>query len=112
MAKTACPIERVEFKQNAKPVVFEIAGTPVTADPREFSTGSFGWYFTGKVSIEVNGKKFNGTMIPLNTLSDFEIANALTYVRNSFGNSGDAINPDEVKRIRSTLPKPVANQFE
>jgi hypothetical protein len=57
MAKTACPIERVEFKQNAKPVVFEIAGTPVTADPREFSTGSFGWYFTGKVSIEVNGKK-------------------------------------------------------
>ena len=51
-------------------------------------------------------------MIPLNTLSDFEIANALTYVRNSFGNSGDAINPDDVKRIRSTLPKPVANQFE
>lgn len=57
MAKTACPIERAEFKQNAKPVIFEIAGTPVTADPREFSTGSFGWYFTGKVTIEVNGKK-------------------------------------------------------
>jgi hypothetical protein len=57
MAKTTCPIDRVEFKQNAHPVTFEIAGTPVTADPREFSTGSFGWYFTGKVSIEVNGKK-------------------------------------------------------
>jgi len=57
MAKTACPIDRVEFKQNAVPVTFEIAGTQVTADPREFSTGSFGWYFTGKVSIEVNGKR-------------------------------------------------------
>ena len=62
--------------------------------------------------IEVNGKKYNGTMIPLNTLSDHEVANVLTYVRNSWGNSGDAINPDDVKRIRSTLPKPVANQFE
>ena len=62
--------------------------------------------------IEVNGKKYNGTMIPMNNLSDHEVANVLTYVRNSFGNSGDAINPDDVKRIRSTLPKPVANQFE
>lgn len=57
MAKTACPIDRAEFKQHASPVVFEIAGTQVTADPREFSTGSFGWYFTGKVTIEVNGKR-------------------------------------------------------
>ncbi len=57
MAKTACPIDRTEFKQNASPVTFEIAGTQVTADPREFSTGSFGWYFTGKVTIEVAGKK-------------------------------------------------------
>lgn len=57
MAKTPCPIERGEFLQNATPVTFEIAGTPVTAEPREFSTGSFGWYFTGKVNVEVNGKK-------------------------------------------------------
>jgi hypothetical protein len=57
MAKTACPIDRTEFKSHAHAVTFEIAGTTVTADPREFSTGSFGWYYTGKVSIEVNGKK-------------------------------------------------------
>ena len=57
MAKTPCPIERQEFKDNAETVAFEIAGTPVTADPKEFSTGSFGWYFSGKVTIEVNGKK-------------------------------------------------------
>lgn len=56
MAKTPCPIERGEFREHATPVTFEIAGTPVSADPREFSTGSFGWYYTGKVNIVVNGK--------------------------------------------------------
>lgn len=62
--------------------------------------------------IEVNGKKYNGIMTPLNNLSDFEVANALTYVRNSFGNSGEAVSPDEVKRVRAELPPPAANKFE
>ena len=56
MAKTPCAIGRGEFKDNADAVTFEIAGTPVTAEAREFSTGSFGWYYTGKVNIVVNGK--------------------------------------------------------
>jgi hypothetical protein len=56
MAKTPCAIGRKEFKDNSQPVTFEIAGTPVSAEPREFSTGSFGWYYTGKVNIVVNGK--------------------------------------------------------
>ena len=56
MAKAPCAIGRKEVKDNAQAVTFEIAGMPVTAEPREFSTGSFGWYFTGKVSITVNGK--------------------------------------------------------
>jgi hypothetical protein len=56
MAKTMCPIARDEFKKSASAVTFEIAGTRVTAEPREFSTGSFGWYYTGKISIEVGGK--------------------------------------------------------
>ena len=62
--------------------------------------------------LEVNGKKYNGTMMPLNNLSDEEIANVLTYVRNSFGNSGDAVSVDAVRRERSQAPAPVANQFE
>jgi nitrite reductase (NO-forming) len=55
----------------------------------------------------VNGKTYNGQMIPLNYLSDEDIANALTYVRNSFGNSGDAVSIAEVRRIRSEAPPPV-----
>jgi mono/diheme cytochrome c family protein len=61
--------------------------------------------------ITVNGKKFNATMAPLNYLSDEDVANVLTYVRNSFENSGDAVKMDEVRRIRSEAPAAV-NQFE
>jgi nitrite reductase (NO-forming) len=45
-------------------------------------------------------------MIPLNTLTDEEVANVVTYVRNSWGNSGDAVTVNEVRRIRSEAPAP------
>src|SRR5262249_13577723 len=54
--------------------------------------------------ITVNGKKFNGQMIPLNYLSDEDIANVVTYVRNSFGNTGEAVSVAEARRIRSEAP--------
>ena len=57
--------------------------------------------------MTVNGKKYNGTMVPLNYLADDDIANVLTYVRNSFGNSGDAVSIAEVRRIRNEAPAPV-----
>lgn len=50
--------------------------------------------------IVVNNEKYNSNMPPQSTLSDEEIANALTYVRNSFGNKGDAVSPQEVKSLR------------
>ncbi len=62
--------------------------------------------------VVVNGKKFNGVMTPLNNLSDPEIANVLTYVRNNFGNAGDAVKSEDVRRLRSEMPAPVANSFE
>jgi nitrite reductase (NO-forming) len=62
--------------------------------------------------IEVNGKKYNGVMTPLNYLSDDEVANVLTYVRNSFGNSGEEVKAHEVRRLRSELPPPAANNYE
>lgn len=62
--------------------------------------------------LTVNGKPYNGTMIPLNYLSDEDVANAVTYVLNSFGNDGGIVKADEVRRIRSEAPAPAANQFE
>jgi nitrite reductase (NO-forming) len=63
--------------------------------------------------ISVNGAKYNGTMVSLNYLTDSQIANVLTFVRNSWGNSGDAVNIDEVRKLREAAPtKIAANPFE
>jgi hypothetical protein len=55
MAKTTCPITRQQFKEGAKPVAIAINDARLLADPREFSTGSLGWYLNGKTVVEVNG---------------------------------------------------------
>lgn len=49
--------------------------------------------------ITVNGQKYEGVMPPL-SLSDEQVAHVLTYVRNSWGNSGEAVATEEVKTIR------------
>jgi nitrite reductase (NO-forming) len=63
--------------------------------------------------ISVNGKSYNGTMVPLAYLTDEQIANVLTYVGNSWGNSTDAVTVQEVARIRQEAPSPPAkSSFE
>lgn len=56
MAKAPCPISKDDFLSQAQPIELDIAGTKMTATPRQFSTGSFGWYLTGKATMMVNGK--------------------------------------------------------
>jgi mono/diheme cytochrome c family protein len=53
--------------------------------------------------LVVNGQKFNNAM-PRFPLTDQDIANALTYVYNSFGNSGQEITPAEVSAARTEPP--------
>lgn len=62
--------------------------------------------------ITVNGKTYNGTMIPMAYLSDEEIANVLTYVGNSWGNKADAVSIAEVAKVRGEIPPPSKNTFE
>jgi nitrite reductase (NO-forming) len=50
--------------------------------------------------VTVNGRKFNNSM-PSFPLGDEDIANALTYVYNSFGNSGKEVTPEEVGVLRA-----------
>lgn len=49
--------------------------------------------------VTVNGKTYNNTM-PQLSLTDQQIAAVVTYVRNSFGNKGDMVTVDEVKKVR------------
>ncbi|EDY19063.1 nitrite reductase, copper-containing [Chthoniobacter flavus Ellin428] len=50
--------------------------------------------------LKVNGADYNGVMPPV-MLTDEQIANVLTYVRNSFGNEGDAVTVEEVSKVRA-----------
>ncbi len=49
--------------------------------------------------LTVNGQTYNQVMTPQN-LDDEQVANVLTFVMNSWGNSGEAISPDAVKKVR------------
>jgi mono/diheme cytochrome c family protein len=46
--------------------------------------------------------------MPSFPLSDEDIANALTYTYNNFGNSGKEVTPDEVKALRTEKYQPDA----
>lgn len=50
--------------------------------------------------IKVNGVTYNGEMTSFD-LSDQEVSDVLNYVRNSFGNKGEAVKPEEVKPLRN-----------
>lgn len=64
MAKTTCPITRDEFDAKAQTLVVSVTvkGTSdeiarFTLTPREFSTGSLGWYAGDKALAPVAGKE-------------------------------------------------------
>jgi mono/diheme cytochrome c family protein len=54
-------------------------------------------------NIEIEDEVFTNPMPALNILKDEEIANVLTYVRNSFGNKASSVMPTEVKAMRSKM---------
>lgn len=55
--------------------------------------------------IEINGDDYKQHMPAQNYLTDQQVADVLTYVRNSFGNKASAVQVAEVKAVRDKLPK-------
>ncbi len=57
--------------------------------------------------IEVNGVKYNNAMPPPGnppgSLTDDQIADVLTYIRNAWGNSASAVSPSEVAAVRASV---------
>lgn len=56
MAKQDCPVTRAQFVAAAKPLVVQVENMSLTAVVKEFSTGSFGWYLNGKITVPVGDK--------------------------------------------------------
>jgi nitrite reductase (NO-forming) len=50
--------------------------------------------------IKVKGVDYNGAMPPFAQLSDEDIAAIVTFERMSWGNTGGAVTPDQVKALR------------
>lgn len=50
--------------------------------------------------IKVNGVTYNADMTSFD-LTDQEASDVLNYIRNSFGNKGEAVKPEEVKAQRN-----------
>ncbi len=57
--------------------------------------------------LEIDGEDFYNVMAPHDFLKDQEIADVLTYVRNSFGNKSSVITPAEVKTVRAEIKKTI-----
>jgi mono/diheme cytochrome c family protein len=51
--------------------------------------------------VEINGETYSNTMASHDFLKDQEIADVLTFVRNSFGNKAPAITIAQVKAVRA-----------
>ncbi len=50
--------------------------------------------------IVVNGKNYNMEMTPF-TLSDQEVSDVLNYIRNTWGNKGEPVLPEEAPAARN-----------
>jgi mono/diheme cytochrome c family protein len=60
------------------------------------------WVLKGSTeNVPIDGKYYSNNMPPQAYLKDDEIADILTYIRNSFGNKASAITAAEVKSIRA-----------
>jgi len=61
----------------------------------------------GKVTV--NGAEYNSVMPPMTQLNDDEIANILTFVVNSWGNTGGRVTTEDVKRERANAAPAAAS---
>ena len=55
----------------------------------------------GMKGVQINGDDYHNVMAPHSDLTDRQIADVLTYVRNSFGNKARALTAAEVTAIRA-----------
>jgi mono/diheme cytochrome c family protein len=52
--------------------------------------------------IEVDGEVYDGVMASADYLTDQEIADVLTYLRNGFGNNASEVTAEEVQEVRNS----------
>ena len=59
----------------------------------------------GLKGVDINGEEYHNVMPSQSYLSDQQMADVLTYVRNSFGNKASVVTVAEVKVVRAANKK-------
>lgn len=85
--------------QNMNPPLFKTSW--VNGDKARLVTTVLG----GMSQQEIDGERYNNVMPSFIYLTDKQVADVLTYVRNSFGNKKTAVTVADVKPVRAKLPK-------
>lgn len=70
-AAKVCAISKSDFFTSAKPLEITINGIPMSAEVKEFSTGSFGFFINGKVNVKVGEKS-----VPVQIGANFTVVNS------------------------------------
>lgn len=99
-----CSVCHQETGQGLANVFPPLAGSEWVAGDRQRLIGIPLNGLSGK--IHVAGGDYDSVMPPMSQLNDDGIANILTFVRNSWGNTGDAITAAEVSAVRASTPRP------
>ena len=81
------------------PVFPPLANAPIVAGNPELPVKFILQGLMGPITV--NGMTYNSMMPPVAGVSDADIADVLTYVRQSFGNQGSPVTADQVKAIRA-----------
>ena len=66
-----CAISKSDFLASAKPLEITINGVPMLAEVKEFSTGSFGFFLNGKMSVKIGEKS-----VPVQIGANFTVVNS------------------------------------
>jgi mono/diheme cytochrome c family protein len=53
--------------------------------------------------VEIDGEHYSNNMAPQNDLTDQQIADVLTFVRNSWSNKASPVSVTEVKAVRMKI---------
>jgi mono/diheme cytochrome c family protein len=98
-AKGACIACHQPTGMGLPPVFPPLANAPIVVGNPELPVKFILQGLMGPITV--NGMTYNSMMPPVAGVSDADIADVLTYVRQSFGNQGNPVTADQVKAIRA-----------
>ncbi len=59
----ACAVSRADFRKNAKALNGSVNDTPIAIAPKEFKTGTLGWFANGSTIVMMDGVPVKATFM-------------------------------------------------